>query len=50
MSEVMCAEIESVGRGQREAARPDARGAILVALALLQQTGPRRALDGLGDD
>ncbi len=41
----MRAEIESVGRGQREAARPDAHGAILAALARLQQAGPRRALD-----
>ena len=31
-------------------ARPDARGAILAALARLQQAGPRRTLDGLGDD
>lgn len=35
MSEVMRAGIESVGRGQWEAARPDARGAILAALARL---------------
>ncbi len=29
--------------------RPDARAAILAALAKLQQAGPRRALDGLGE-
>lgn len=37
MSEVMRAGIESVGRGQWETAS-------------LQQAGPRRALDGLGND
>ncbi len=31
------------------AARPAARAAILAALARLQQAGPRRVLDGLGD-